>query len=119
MPVLTGRTGAAYNDVDPRAPYGILKQAILKRYEVTPEASRVKLRQLKFKLNNDIAEQLKFKLNDDIAEHISVADALARRWLTPARYNRPGTAGGIEATYKEGNCRVLRVGPPVLTGPVP
>ena len=28
VPVLTGRAGAAYNDVDPRAPYGVLKQAI-------------------------------------------------------------------------------------------
>ena len=40
-----------------------------KQYEVTPEASRVKL---------------KFKLNNDIAEHVSVADALARRWLIPS-----------------------------------
>ena len=38
-PVLTGRAGAAYNDVEPRAPYPTLKQAILRRYEITPEAS--------------------------------------------------------------------------------
>ena len=32
----------------------------------------------------DCLRQLKFKLNDDIAEHISVADAQARRWLIPS-----------------------------------
>ena len=38
-PVLTGRAGAAYNDVELKAPYAILKQAILQRYEINPEAS--------------------------------------------------------------------------------
>ena len=42
-PVLTGRAGTAYNDVELRAPYAILKQAILQRYEINPEASQVEL----------------------------------------------------------------------------
>ena len=69
--VLTGRAGAAYNDVEPRAPYAILKQAILQRYEINPEASQVKLR------------QMRFKIDDDIAEHVSRVDTLVKRWLIP------------------------------------
>ena len=68
-PVLTGRAGAAYNDVELRAPYSILKQPILQRYEINPEASRVKLRQMRFKIDNNIAE------------HVSRVDALVKRWL--------------------------------------
>ena len=68
-PVLTERAGAAYNDVEPKAPYAILKQAILQRYEINLEASRVKLRQMRFKIDNDIAE------------HVSRVDALVKRWL--------------------------------------
>ena len=51
-PVLTVRAGAAYNDVEPKASYAILKQAILQHYEINPEASRVKLQQTRFKRRN-------------------------------------------------------------------
>ena len=70
-PLLTGRAGAAYNDVEPRAPYAILKQAIFQCYKINPEASRVKLR------------QMRFKIDDDIAEHVLRVDALVKRWLIP------------------------------------
>ena len=70
-PVLTGRARAAYNDVEPRAPYAIHKQAILRHYEINPEPSRVKL------------QQMRFKIDDDIAEHVSRVDALVKRWLIP------------------------------------
>ena len=68
-PLLTGSTGAACNDVEPRAPYPILKQAILQRYEINPEASQVKL------------QQMRFKIDDNIAKHVSRVDALVKRWL--------------------------------------
>ena len=57
-PVLTRRAGSAYNDVEPKGPYAILKQAIPQSYEINPEASRVKLRQMRFKIDNDIAEHV-------------------------------------------------------------
>ena len=50
-----------------RVPSAILKQAILRRYEINPEASRVKLQQMRFKIDNDIAE------------HVSRVDALVKR----------------------------------------
>ena len=68
-PVLTGRAEATYNDVEPRAPYAILKQAILRHYEINPEPSQVKL------------QQMRFKIDDDIAEHVSRVDAFVKRWL--------------------------------------
>ena len=56
------------------APYAILKQVILQRYEINPEASQVKLQQMTLNIDNDIAE------------HVSRVDALVKRRLIPV-YN--------------------------------
>ena len=101
-PVLTGRAGAAYNDVEPRAPYAILKQAILQRYEINPEASQVKLR------------QMRFKIDDDIAEHVSRVDALVKRWLIPV--SKPDLSDKERLEELEMQIRRETVMEQVLTG---
>ena len=78
-PNLTGRAGMVYAEMDPFVPYHVLKPAILRRYEINPRASRMKL------------HQMRFRLEDDATAHASKVLTLIRRWLIPpttARRNR-------------------------------
>ena len=68
-PNLTGRAGMVYAEMDPYVPYHVLKPAILRRYEINPRASRMKLR------------QMRFCLEDDATAHASKVLTLIRRWL--------------------------------------
>ena len=88
-PMLSGRAAAAYNTIEPGAPYFDLKQAILGRYEVTPNASRVKLR------------RMQFKLNDDIAEYAAKVDTLVRRWLIPPLHPDMGDDERLEEVERQ------------------
>ena len=49
---------AAYDDVDPGAGYPAIKNAILKKFDTTPEGSRVKLRELKYDPQQDPGDML-------------------------------------------------------------
>ena len=71
VPTLAGRTREAYADMDGGATYFEVKTAILNWCEVTPEASRVKLR------------RLRFQLSDDVGAHIAKAKMYTKRWLIP------------------------------------
>lgn len=46
--VLTGKARAAFAEVNTEADYGTIKEAVLARFEVTPEASRIKFRGQKY-----------------------------------------------------------------------
>ena len=72
IPSLTGKARAAYNEVDARAKYYQLKEALLEKYEVTQQASKTQLR------------QMKLRLKDDVGEFLARLTILARRWLIPA-----------------------------------
>ena len=73
VPLLLGKARAAYNKVDAQAEYPELKDAILNRLEVTPDVSRVKLR------------RMKFRLDDNIGDYVTRVRTLAKRWLIPER----------------------------------
>ena len=61
-----------YNEVDARANYYQLKDALLEKYEVTPQASKTQLR------------QMKLHPKDVVGEFLARLTILARRWLIPA-----------------------------------
>ena len=71
MAVLTGKARSALAEAEPGANYALIKQTILERFEVTPEASRVKLR--------DTSNTWKRDPGDVILE----MKMLAKRWLIP------------------------------------
>ena len=52
--LISGRAKAYYNEVDTHAEYAVVKQAILDQLQVTPDASRVKLRRMSFQFGEDI-----------------------------------------------------------------
>ena len=69
--VLAGKARAVFVDIDPMAEYGAIKDAVLTRFEVTPEASQIKLREMKYDPKadpNDLLVTLRMR---------------ARRWLLP------------------------------------
>ena len=45
---MTGKARATCNEVDAQADYYPLKETILEKFEVTPQASKVTFRQMKF-----------------------------------------------------------------------
>lgn len=63
---------AAYYQVDDEATYSEVKQIILSWLEVTAEASKMKLR------------KMKFQLRDDIRKYVAQVRVLAKWWLIPA-----------------------------------
>ena len=69
--MLTGKARAAYVDVDAGAGYPAIKNAILKRFNVTPEGSRVKLREQKCDPQQDPGDML------------VTLKTLPRRWILP------------------------------------
>ena len=70
--LMTVLTGKALAEAEPGADYALIKQTIRERFEVTPEASRVKLR--------DTSNAWKRDPGDVILE----MKMLAKRWLIPA-----------------------------------
>ena len=60
---------------DPMAEYGAIKDAVLTRFEVTPEASRIKLREMKYDPKADP--------NDLLVTLLVTLRMRARRWLLP------------------------------------
>lgn len=71
IPLLTGRARAAYHEVEADVAYPRLREALLEKFEITSIASRVRLR------------QMKFQMKDDIGAHLTRMEVLARRWLLP------------------------------------
>ena len=71
VPVLAGRAREAYAEMDAHAHYHEVKLAMLAWLEVTPEASRVKLR------------RVQFKPKEDVGAHIARVKTLVRHWLIP------------------------------------
>ena len=58
IPLLTGKARAACNEVNAQADYYPLKEALLEKFEVTPQASKVRFRQMKFHPKNDVGEHM-------------------------------------------------------------
>lgn len=71
MAVLSGKARAAYNEVDPQATYEEVKENLLLRFDITPESSRLRLREIQ---NMGHA---------DPSETIAQIKTLAKRWLIP------------------------------------
>ena len=70
LKVLTGKARAALVDVDPDANYEAVKEAILNRFETTPEASRIRFREQRYEPQRDPG---------DVVDSLKM---FARRWLT-------------------------------------
>lgn len=71
VPVLAGRAREAYAEMDAHANYDEVKTAMLAWFEVTPEASRIKLR------------RVQFNPKEDVGAHVARVKTLVRRWLIP------------------------------------
>ena len=71
MGVVSGKARAAIPEVDPQAEYTVLKETILVRFEVTPEASRLRFR------------KLKYNPQEDPGDVVVLMKILARQWLIP------------------------------------
>ena len=67
-------TRAAYNEVDAEATYPEVKQVNLSQLEATAEASKIKLR------------KMKFQLKDDIGKYVAQARVLTKRQLIPVEH---------------------------------
>ena len=90
MPLLAGKARAAFTEVHPGAGYPEAKTVILGHFGVTPEASRICLREM-----TDISSK-------DPGDVVLKIKTLARRWLIPAE--DPDETEGDQLRRVGGRC---------------
>lgn len=84
LKVLTGKARSALVEVDPEAGYVEVKEVLLGRFAITPEASRIRLRQLRLEAAQDPGDVL------------AKVKRLVHRWLIP-----PGPEPDEDAKARE------------------